>query len=141
MVVKKLSVDNLSEDFLITLSNLSNIEGLSLEKAGVILDRVLKNPCYNVFVFELDSKIVGCATLLVEQKFIHNGGFVGHIEDVATRKGFEGKGVGSSLIKHLISEAKKLGCYKVILDCSEDNVGFYERFGFKKHEVCIRLHL
>ena len=26
--------------------------------------------------------------------------------------------------------AKQNGCYKVILDCSESNVGFYEKCGF-----------
>lgn len=28
-----------------------------------------------------------------------------------------------------------MGCYKVILDCSEDNVRFYERCGFVRKEV------
>jgi len=28
-----------------------------------------------------------------------------------------------------------LGCYKIILDCSEKNVPFYEKCGFKKKEV------
>lgn len=31
--------------------------------------------------------------------------------------------------------AKEIGCYKVILDCSEGNVGFYERCGLVRKEV------
>ena len=42
--------------------------------------------------------MIGATTLLVEQKFIHSGGKAGHIEDVVTRKGFEGLGIGSALI-------------------------------------------
>ena len=30
---------------------------------------------------------------------------------------------------------RQVGCYKVILDCSEDNVSFYTRCGFKQKEV------
>ena len=37
--------------------------------------------------------IIGSTTLLIEQKFIHDGGKVGHIEDVVTRKGYEGFGI------------------------------------------------
>ena len=34
-----------------------------------------------------------------------------------------------------MAAARKAGCYKVILDCSEDNVDFYARSGFKRKEV------
>lgn len=30
---------------------------------------------------------------------------------------------------------QELGCYKVILDCSEDNVPFYQKCGLVKKEV------
>jgi glucosamine-phosphate N-acetyltransferase len=35
-------------------------------------------------------------------------------------------------LKHIGAMA---GCYKIILDCSEKNVQFYEKCGFKKKEV------
>ena len=31
--------------------------------------------------------------------------------------------------------ADHLGCYKLILDCSESNVKFYEKCGFKRKEI------
>ena len=34
-----------------------------------------------------------------------------------------------------------LGCYKVILDCSESNVAFYEKNGFKRYGVAMRYDL
>ena len=30
---------------------------------------------------------------------------------------------------------RQVGCYKVIRDCSEDNVSFYKRCGFKQKEA------
>lgn len=141
MEIKRLTLENITEDFLDTLRNLTDLGGLTLNRAKEILQKINQNPCYNIYVLEENNKIVGCTTLLIEQKFIHNAGLVGHIEDVATRKGYEGKGIGSKLIKHAINEAKLAGCYKIILDCSEHNTSFYEKFGFKKHEVCMRLNL
>jgi hypothetical protein len=36
------------------------------------------------------------------------------------------------LTQHLRDIGERLGCYKIILDCSEKNVPFYERTGFTK---------
>lgn len=35
-------------------------------------------------------------------------------------------------LQHL---AQVLGCYKIILDCGEHNVAFYEKCGLRKKEV------
>ncbi len=77
---------------------------------------------------------------MIEQKFIHNGGKAGHIEDVVTRKGYEGKGIGREILKELIKIAKDNECYKIILDCDEKLVKFYEKLGFKKHSIMMRLN-
>jgi glucosamine-phosphate N-acetyltransferase len=34
--------------------------------------------------------------------------------------------------------AKKKNCYKVILDCSEKNIPFYKKIGFKEHDISMR---
>lgn len=86
-------------------------------------------------VEDAEGKLVGLATLLVEQKLIHGASKVGHIEDVAVDGSQRGKGLGKVLISHLIELAVARGCYKVILDCSEDNVGFYERCGLSRAGV------
>lgn len=60
---------------------------------------------------------------------------VGHIEDVVTDASCRGKGFGKLLIEHLTALAKQRGCYKVILDAAEANVGFYEKCGYKRKEL------
>jgi glucosamine-phosphate N-acetyltransferase len=65
----------------------------------------------------------------------------GHIVDVAVWKNYEGRGVGGALVAAAVQRAKELGCYKVILDCKPELVGFYERLGFAKHDVGMRLDL
>lgn len=48
---------------------------------------------------------------------------------------YRGLRLGLRVIESLIETAKESGCYKVILDCSEDNVPFYEKCGLTKKEV------
>ena len=76
--------------------------------------------------------------MLIEPKFIHNGGKVAHIEDVVVTKEYQGKGIGEKLIRSLLDYAKKNDCYKTILDSSDDVKPFYEKIGFKKHSNCMR---
>jgi len=92
---------------------------------------------YYVVVIEdtKKSKIIGTATLLVEKKFIRGAGKSGHIEDVVVDSSYRGKNLGKRVIDQLVHLAKSIGCYKVILDCSEKNVSFYEKCGFTKKEV------
>lgn len=73
------------------------------------------------------NKVVGCGTVLLENKVIHNMGKVGHIEDIVTDSTFRGQGLGKLIINYLCDYAHKEGAYKVILDCADYNVGFYSK--------------
>lgn len=42
-----------------------------------------------------------------------------------------GLGLGKLLIDTLLRLGDVVGCYKVLLDCSDDNVPFYERCGMQ----------
>ncbi|KAL3422769.1 acetyltransferase [Phlyctema vagabunda] len=87
---------------------------------------------YYLMVVDDGSRIVGTGALLVERKFIHNLGIVGHIEDIAVAKDQQGKKLGLKMIQALDFVAEHVGCYKTILDCSEANEGFYVKCGFKR---------
>ncbi len=88
-----------------------------------------------IFVYEIDNtpflkknKIIGCVTTILERKLKGN---TLHIEDVVSHKDYRGKGIGADLMERCIKFAKDNNCYKIVLDCSDDNVGFYEKSGFK----------
>ncbi len=92
------------------------------------------------FVAEDDLRhVCGTASLFVEPKFIHEGACVGHIEDVAVYPGYQGNGVGWLIVQHLLELCRHSGCYKAILDCHEHTAGFYEKLGFYRHELCMRM--
>jgi glucosamine-phosphate N-acetyltransferase len=140
--IRELRAADLGNGFVETLGNLSDTGGLSPGTARKIVKTISRAGLYHVFVaVGADGQVVGTTTLLVEQKFIHGGGLVGHIEDVVVRKGCEGRGIGGSVVKAAVQMAKELGCYKVILDCREDVEAFYAKLGFSRHDVGMRLDL
>jgi glucosamine-phosphate N-acetyltransferase len=83
--------------------------------------------------------IIGTAALLVEYKI--RGLRCAHIEDVVVDSSYRGHGTGKQLIEELVKIAKSCKCYKVILDCSDTNIKFYEGCGFRKYENCMRMNL
>jgi len=78
------------------------------------------------------GQIVGCGTLVVEPKLIHNCSNLGHIQDVVIDQRYRKQGVGKMLIDQLLKWGKDFRCYKVILNCKDENVKFYENCGFTK---------
>ena len=90
-------------------------------------------------IADANSKIIGAATLLIEKKLLHGGSAVGHIEDVVVDNAVRGSGLGKMLITSLVQTSYEAGCYKVILDCSDDNVPFYTACGLKTcgHEMAV----
>lgn len=138
MEIRKFRETDLRWGFLETLSSLSQTGRLPIEEWCEIYRDIAQNSACTIFVAVEGVQVIGTITLLIERKFIHGGGRVGHIEDVAVRKDFQGRGIGRKLVEHAVEYAAEQDCYKVILDCSEDNVPFYERCGFRRHEIGMR---
>ena len=136
--IREIEESDLEKGFLETLDFLRNASDLDKNKANEILKKIKQNPNHIIYVAIDNKKIVGSITLLIEQKFIHDGGLVGHIEDVVVRKDYEGKGIGIKLVTSLLERAKEKNCYKTILDCKDDVKQFYERIGFKRESNGMR---
>lgn len=130
-IIRELEEKDLWNGFLTSLDSLRQTSNISKEKAKEIFEKVNSNQDHIIAVAEFGEKIVGSATLLIEQKFIHNGGLVGHIEDVVVDKNFQGQKIGEKIMIYLLKIAKNRGCYKTILDCTDEVKPFYEKLGFK----------
>lgn len=99
-------------------------------------------PNTHIYVLEnSENQLVGMGTLLIESKLVHGGSKVAHIEDVVIDENYQGKGYGKFLINKLVEKAKKFKCYKIILNCDEKNIRFYEKAGFKKKNIEMSLYL
>jgi glucosamine-phosphate N-acetyltransferase len=132
LIIRKLRKEDLQNGFLTTLDSLKQASDIETKKAEEIFEKINSTPDYTIAVAELEGKVVGATTLLIEQKFIHNGGLVGHIEDVVVDKNHQGQKIGEKIMKFLLDIANEQGCYKTILDCTDDVKLFYEKMGFKQ---------
>ena len=126
------------------LAQLTEVGEYGPDEYQEFLDYIEKRRCtyYLIVVEDIDSKrIVGSGTLLIEQKLIHKLGRVGHIEDIVVDKEYRGFGLGKLIIQNLKTKAKGMACYKMLLDCDRDNVGFYKRCEFIENGVEMRNNL
>ena len=131
LIIRELRKDDLWNGFLTSLDSLRKTSSIDKNKANKIFDKINSNPDHVIVIAELYGKVVGATTLLIEQKFIHDGGIVGHIEDVVVDNKFQGQKIGEKIIKYILEYAKNRGCYKTILDCTDELKPFYEKIGFK----------
>ena len=138
LIIRKIIGSDLENGFLESLDNLRQTSNLEQNSVKNILKKILENENHIIHVAELNGKIVGSTTLLIEQKFIHEGGLVGHIEDVVVNKEFEGQGIGMKLVLSLLDVAKEKKCYKTILNCEDKLIPFYEKIGFKQKSTEMR---
>lgn len=136
--IRKLQKQDLFNGFLDSLDSLRKASDLNPKKAEEIFNKITANPNEAIYVALKDAKVIGSASIIIEQKFIHGGGRVGHIEDVVVAKGFQGKGIGQKVVKALLEYARKQGCYKTILDCTDELIPFYEKIGFKRYSNSMR---
>ena len=138
-VLRPLEQGDFTRGFLETLENLVPVN-LTAEEAIHIWRGRNAAGVRTVVAVEGDQ-VIGTATLILEHKFLHRGGTIGHIEDVAVHPKHEGKGVGRAVVSFLIDVARQSGCYKVILSCNDQNLAFYQKLGFRRHDNGMRIDL
>lgn len=139
LTIRLMDATDLRRGFLAALSALKPAD-LTDEQAIEVF-RCRMRSRVRTYVALMDNRVAGTASLFLEPKFIHNGGIVGHIEDVAVHSAYQHHGVGAALIEHLLNVSRATGCYKVILDCDENVIPFYEKLGFRRWEHALRIDL
>lgn len=135
MIIRPIQKDDIGKGLLELLKEVWYVTEITDE----VFDEFI-NQVNFTYVVEINSEIVGCASLYIQTKIIRNGGKCGFIEDVVVKEKYRGKKIGSMLIQQLIKIAKESNCYKVILSCFPDRVGFYERNGFYNESITMRLN-
>ena len=138
LVLRPLCSDDYEKGHCVVLSQLTVVGDVTKDEWLAMFRKMKsRDGAYFIVVVEnvQEKKIVGSGTLFIEDKIIRNCGRCGHIEDIVVDSKCRGKNVGLWIIETLRSLAQRVGCYKLILDCSEKNVPFYEKCGFARKEV------
>jgi len=83
-----------------------------------------------IIIHNNKNKIIGAGTIFKLEK-LHNNP-IGQIEDVIISEKYRGLGLGKKIIKELVKIGiEDFKCYKVILNCLDKNIGFYEKSSFE----------
>lgn len=141
--IKTLDIKHINRSFLQTLGTLKDT-GLEedIEKAREILEKRKQTGWITLIMLlhlpDDTCETIGTACYHIETKFLHKGGKVCHVEDVAVRPDWQGKGVGTALLRGICNVATQMKCYKIILDCGDLNRGFYEKIGYHPYETMMR---
>lgn len=134
LFIRPLRSTDYEKGFLVLLSQLTDVGNVTKEQ---FLNRFYSMKTaggYYVVVIEdtNSGKVIACATLVVEQKFIHNCSLRGRLEDVVVNNNYRGKSLGKLVVTIIMQLARYFHCYKLSLDCTDRLVPFYENIGFKR---------
>lgn len=93
------------------------------------------------FVYRMNGEVIGRATLIVGT---NERGRFALLEDVFVDEASRGQGLGTTLVRKVIAEAKKRGCYKIIATSRygrEHIHDIYLGMGFADHGKEFRMEL
>jgi len=141
-IIRPLEMSDIGESYYTLLGQLSKINVKSMDEPTTTSFVQSLHAGHNIMVIEHCSSntIVATGTILIECKLIRDYGKVGHIEDIVVDDKFRGYGLGKEMIRILTDYSMKNGCYKTILDCSDENVGFYEKCGYERKGAQMSLY-
>lgn len=111
------------------LQQLTCAEILSAQHFSSIIKSLHSNQ--EIFVYKKNDHLVGMISVFIEQKIIHGGKCVAHIEDVVVDSHFRRQGIALELVNHVLQYAENHNCYKVLLNCNDEVKPFYEKCQFK----------
>lgn len=124
----------------ITLINNFRECNISKDEFINILEKIKING--NIYIYKIDNKIVGTITLMLEQKFIHNGAIYGYIEDLFVAETFRNLGIGSKLISFVIEKAKNIEKCRIIkLNSNHQLINYYKKKNFEKYGYTMYLKI
>ncbi|ARM89376.1 GCN5-related N-acetyltransferase protein [Rhizobium sp. CIAT894] len=140
------------QNFAIRAAAAGDLPGLAmlyqhLNPADPVLDKamaeelfltILAQPGMTVFIGFAGDVAAATATLIVVPNLTRNGASYALIENVVTHADHRQRGYAGAVIGHAVTEAWKVGCYKVMLLTGSTNPAthrFYENCGFMRDKT------
>lgn len=104
-----------------------------------ILEKYYTGDNKYIFLAVYEDNVLGCAFLEIKEDYIRPYKY-GYISYVAVDERYRKQGIGSGLVKHLISYAKEMSCSTVELTSANYRVNahaFYKTLGFEKKKTTV----
>ncbi len=105
---------------------------------------IKRNDHCEVFVAELDGRVVGTYQLQFLPNLSNRGRWLAQIESVHVDENLRGQGIGEQMLRRAVDDARARGCFRLQLTSNKsrgDAHRFYERLGFVKSHEGMKLAL
>lgn len=132
---KQITINTIPDDYLSLINEFRDVDITQTKQLFSFIETLPHNHFIYVIYDDNTNETIGSITLIIEQKVIHNFGYVCHIEDVIVRKKYHNKSIGTKLINIAKEVAKQHNCYKIILNCDHNLKKFYVKNDFLNHPV------
>lgn len=133
LFTRPLQREDYSKGYLSLLAQLTKVGEYNRDTYEAQFDRMkaLQGVYYVLVVEDVPrQRVVASATLVMELKFIRNATCRGRIEELVVDAEYRNLHLGSYLLELLTEFSRKLGAYKITLDCKEPLEGFYSKYGY-----------
>jgi GNAT superfamily N-acetyltransferase len=107
---------------------------LDLSSLRRVFDRSLASDQQIYFCAVCDRQTIGFGSLTINSKLLWSETLVGYVSDMVVDEAYQGRGIGTQILDHLVSWAREQGCRRIELNSSfhrKDAHTFYEHRGFK----------
>jgi len=107
-------------------------------------EQMNNDPNHELIVAEFDGEVVGTLHLMFLPSISFQGGLRAQVESVRVAGKYRGQGIGSKMMMWSIERAQEKGAHLVQLTTHrsrDDAHRFYERLGFEKSHVGMKLSL
>ena len=107
-------------------------------------DQIERDTNHQLIVAELDDRVVGTLHLMFLPSISYQGALRAQVESVRVDRGYQNQGIGSQMMKWAIAQAKERKAHIMQLTTHksrEDAHRFYERLGFQKSHLGMKLNL
>jgi glucosamine-phosphate N-acetyltransferase len=123
------------EEVIELLQSMSSFQLKNEEYDDIWKDFKGQSNVHSVVVVEEDV-VIGYGSVVIETKI--RGGKIGHIEDIVSHNDYRKRGIGKMIVDSLYEIARTEGCYKVLLQCEEHNIPFYEKCGYELYGLAMQ---
>jgi GNAT superfamily N-acetyltransferase len=103
-----------------------------------------REPNNELIVAEMGGEVIGTLQLMFLQSISYQGGTRAQVESVRVAQHIRGLGIGAEMMKWAIERARQRGCHLMQLTSHksrEDAHRFYERLGFTKSHIGMKINL
>lgn len=103
-----------------------------------------RDPNNELIVAEADGEVIGTLHLMILPSISYQGQTRAQVESVRVVQHLRGQGIGAEMMKWAMERARQRGCHLMQLTSHksrEDAHRFYERLGFTKSHIGMKINL